>query len=469
MTFFVDWLPPPVRNALRVARLRPFDTSTAAGRSDERYRRIVLSVGTSIVGRILISVASLLTIPLVIGHLGKEQYGLWAAINGFAPWIALVDLGITAALVNPLSEAHGRDDECAARGYLATALTMLFATAALVGLLVAVVFPHVDWATLFNASGTIPAGTVRLSSAIAIALFVATIPFGVVPQVFGAYQKSYVSSAIATAGALFALGLLVLGVRMDGSLPWLLAAQNGGGVIAGAGGLAYLLFRNMRSLRPLRGDVTKDSLRRILATSVPLYLFQIGGVLVNYSQQLIVAARVDLATVAEYDLLFKIYLVVMGLIALSTSSFAPTFREAFERGDLAWMRRSFWHLVRVRVAAAAAACFVILIGGNTLLRLWLHRTDFQFGLAVWLTLACLVLAVAWAASFLEFLTVLDKIWPLVLVAIGQGALTILLSWTLSPRMGVLGAMLAITVPAISISGWILPWLAWHLLRERKPA
>lgn len=460
-------LPEPVRHALRVARLRPFDTSTAAGRSDERYRRIVLSMFASVVGRGITTAASLVSIPVAIGYLGKERYGLWATINALTPWLALADLGIVAAIVNPLAEANGRDDQGAARRHLATALALLTGAAAVLSTLAVVGYFHLPWQHILDGAGALPARSVRASATVAFLLAATALPLGVVPQVFAAYQKSYVSTAIVTAGALLSLGALLLCVAAQAPLHVFIAAANGGAVVASAAGLAYLYGRSMPWLRPGRVDVSSQSRRRILASSVPLYLFQVGALLVNQSQAFILARRVGLSTVAEFDLLFKVYALATGLVTMSTAGFAPSFRDAHERGETAWMRRSFWHLVKVRLAAAAVGCLALALGGNAVFRLWLRRTDFHYDPGVWIALAALILVALWSSSFLELMTVLDRIWPQVGLVLAQGAVTVLLTWTLSPRFGVLGALIAMTLPAFALTGLVLPWGTRRYLREPK--
>jgi len=218
--------------------------------------------------------------------------------------------------------------------------------------------------------------------------------------------------------------------------------------------------------------VSGAAFRRLLATSVPLYAFQIGALLVNQSQQLVLARRAGLSTVAEYDLLLRIYLLTTGLIATTSASFAPTFREAFERGETTWMRRSFWHLVRLRMLVALAACAVIAPFGNAALRVWLRRSDFQYGPSVWLTLCALILVATWASSFGELLTILDRIWPQVGVVVIQGILTLVLTWVLGARFGVIGALVALTLPAAALTGWFMPRMARGIVSgtpSRPPA
>src|SRR4051812_33299361 len=92
----------------RYLRLRSFDTDTAEGRSAERYRRIawsaVLSAGARGVGILV----SFITVPLVIGYLGDERYGMWLTISSLFLVLGPLDLGIGRGLLQVVSEASGR-------------------------------------------------------------------------------------------------------------------------------------------------------------------------------------------------------------------------------------------------------------------------------------------------------------------------------------------------------------------------
>lgn len=451
-----------VRNVAIVARLRPFDTATAEGRSRERYRRIVLSAGASILGRVVGAAATLVMVPIAIAYLGKEQYGLWATLSSLAGWVALFDLGLVNGLVNAIAEANGRDDTAAASSYFSTAFFALCAVAGVLAVALAVALPVVPWDRALSAPPAIASPVVAASAAAAFGFVIVGLPLGLTAQVYTGYQKAYVSSAFVMVGSLLSLALLIAAVRARAALPAVVFASSCGGAAAGVANLAFLLTREMPWLLPSPRRVSRGALRRLLATSVPLYLFQVGAVLVNQSQQIVLAHRAGVARVAEYDLLWRIYVLGMGLITLTTSAFAPSFREAFERGELAWMRRSFWHLVRLRMAVALSGAAVLVVGGNVLLRTWLQRSDFEHATGTWALLAALLLAAAWASSFAELLTVLDRIWPQVALVLVQGVLTVAGTWFGAPY-GVPGVLAAVALPAIAVSSWTLPWLARRML------
>jgi O-antigen/teichoic acid export membrane protein len=420
----------------------------------------------SVAGRAVTTLIGLVTVPIVIGYLGKERYGLWAAINSLVPWFGLFDLGVVAGIMNALSEAHGRDDREVARGYFSTAFFLLLGVQALLGAGLVLVFPFVPWASALGVPSSVPGAEVAWSLGIAAVFVVGGLPLGLVWQAYAAYQRSYVVMVFATLSAIGSLLILLLVARTDGGLPAVVAASTGTTTAVGFGFLAWLFFRDMPWLRPGWRHVSRSALRRLRASAVPLYAFQLGALLVNQSQQLVLVRRAGLATVAEYDLLLRFYALGTSLITLGTASFLPAIREAHERGDGEWMRRTFWRLVGLRMLLGLGACALLLAGGNAALRIWLHRADFQFGLATWAALCALLLAAIWASAFLELMMVMDRIWPMIAVVLAQGALTFGLTWVLGPRFGVIGALLAISLPALGLSAWIAPAMARSLLRDR---
>ena len=454
------------RSLLRVARVEPFDEATAEGRSQERYRRIVLSTGASLAGTAVTTLVGLAIVPLLVSRMGKDFYGLWATVFSLTPWIALLDMGMVGGLVVAIAEANGRDDREGAAAGFSSAFFSLALAGVLASVALAAVVAFAPWESVVH----LPAGLSRSSVTAGVALVgvvaALSLPLGLVTQAWTGYQKAFVATSFTAGGSLLSLALLVAAVRLGGSPFAVFAAGSLAGFVAGLASLAFL-SRAMPWMRPSPRRVSRPAFRRLLGTATPLYLFQIGSLLVNQSQRPLLSASAGLGVTAEYDLLARIYVLAITLITVSSASFAPTFRESLERGDGEWMRKTFWRLVRLRMAAAAALCLGIVLGGNAVLRLWLGRQDFQFALPVWLTLAALILAAVWASPFFELLTILDRIWPQVAVVLVQGPLTVGLTWYLGSRYGVLGALLALVTPTVVVSGWVIPALAWNTVRTQE--
>src|SRR5215471_17509807 len=111
-------LAPVLKTRLSPQGLRALLTRSSADPGRERYRRAGLTASTSYIAKALTVLMGFVSVPLTIGYLGAERYGVWLTISSLLMWVALTDFGLTGnALVNVLSEAIGRDDREAARNY----------------------------------------------------------------------------------------------------------------------------------------------------------------------------------------------------------------------------------------------------------------------------------------------------------------------------------------------------------------
>lgn len=454
------------RLALSMVQLRPFDTSTELGRSNERYRRIALTTLSSFGVRGVGSVLGLVTVPLVLGYLGKERFGLWSTITTLVAWVALFDFGIASGLMNLLSRAHGRDDREAAGQQVSTAFAMLLAIAAVLALALALVAPSVSWSSLLAVRGAAPEDTVRWAAVAAVGTLVAGMPLAIVQQVYAAYQRAYVANGFVLAGMLAGFGALVACVGLGGGMPALVIAVGSGSIVGALAGFVFVLVR-MPWLRPRPSAVSREAARALLARSLPLFLFQLGALAVSETQAIVLAHRCDLAVVADYSILMRVYTLVVGVIQVSTSSFLPSFREASERGDHAWMRASFVQFVRARMALAVGAAIALGMLGNTLLRVWLRRTDIAFAPTLWIALAVLMIATCWVTAHADLLTIMDRLWVNVALVLVNGATTVALTYALAPTYRIVGVVIATGFVTAGFYSWVVPWLARaFVLRSR---
>jgi O-antigen/teichoic acid export membrane protein len=447
-----------------VTRFQPFDTSTAEGRSKERYRRIALTLTSGFFARVLATGVNVLMIPIILTYLGKDQFGLWSAITSTVVWLSVFDFGISTGLVNSLAEAHGRDDTEAAGRYVSTAgiILTLIATGIAGALLLAA--PHIAWDAVFAAKGAVPEDVVRLGTMAAVGAFLLGMPLSIVTQIYAAYQKAFVSNLFAGLGALTALIAVWGAIRLRASLPALIFAFSAAPLIMTlANGL--ITRGQMPWLRISWSLFSVPALRRLGRTSVPLFLLQVGALMVNQSQLFILAHTTGLSTVANYTVILRIMQISASLVLLTTGAFLPPYREAFERGDHAWVTASFRRMLLVRMGLTSFFAFTLVGLGNDLVRLWLRRSDIHFGLDIWSALAILLLSSTWVTAHTDLLTILDRIWIQVILVMFNGIATIVLTLVLSQVLGILGVIAAVGVVTVFGWTWLLPLISRSVLKS----
>jgi O-antigen/teichoic acid export membrane protein len=441
-----------------VARLQAFDTSTPEGRSQERYRRILLTTGSSLATRAITMLVGLVTIPLALSYLGKEKYGLWAVVTSFVAWTTLFDFGIVNSLVNALSEANGKNRPEDAKGYVSTAFFALVAISMILGIVVALGAGWIPWSRVLAVRFPIAERTVMWTVVAALACVLAGLPLSIVRQIYAGYQKSYIGNLFTVFGALITLAALYVVVWTRGGLPSLVFAFSGPVVFIAFINLLYLTQKEMPWLTPQLGLVSRRALHRLSSTSTPLFLFQIGALLVTETQMIVLAHVTSLKLVSEYSIIWRLAVTVASLVVLGTGAFVPAFREAHERGDGSWMKAAFRRMLVLRMSIAVAAAFALVLGGNSILRFWLHRGDFDFPVSVWIAEGIFLASTIWVASFSDFLIIMDRIWIQVALVLINGVSTIGLTMVLAPKWGLLGAIFAIGFVTVCFWTWLIPLL-----------
>src|SRR5665213_1712460 len=104
-TVVLNWL-----KLKKIFRFTPHDTTNAEGKSHERYRRILLTGGSTAIVKVFSAVINLITVPLTVNYLGAERYGLWMAISSVLALMSFADLGLGNGLLNAVSKANGRNN-----------------------------------------------------------------------------------------------------------------------------------------------------------------------------------------------------------------------------------------------------------------------------------------------------------------------------------------------------------------------
>ncbi|HKQ70282.1 MAG TPA: lipopolysaccharide biosynthesis protein [Polyangiaceae bacterium] len=453
-----------VRSFRAVLRLKAFDTDTPEGRSKERYRRAALTTGTSIVARALGIFTGLAWIRLSISFLGKERYGLWMAVGSIVNWANLADLGLARGMQNHLSHANGTDDRDLAARYVSTGLSTLTVVAGTLALLFLPVLFLVPWTAVLNVENPALVQETRAVVGAVVACFLLQFPLSLVPTIYAAYQRGYIAAVFEIAGSVVSLVTLVAVTKSELSLPWLIVATSGVATAMTVVNFGYAIH-NMPWLRPRLSLVSRATLRALASTSLALFVFQIGALLVNETQSLIIAQRLGLPRVAEWAVFMRVHLLPAIFLQLIDAPLIPAFREAYVRGEHEWLRKAFWRITRIKMAVAIVASGLYLALGNRAAAI-LGGESIAFDANMWAGSGLLLIVSAWNGSFNDLMIAVDRLRPLVITVFINGLLTPLLSYFLAPKWGLLGVLVATPVFSLIVSAWLLPWLCRDVIACR---
>jgi len=436
-----------------VLRLTPFDTSTEDGRSKERYRLIALSSSSSLVTKLATSLIGLVTVPLTINYLGKELFGLWMVISSLVVWMQLADFGIINGLANALSEAHGRDDKIAACGYFTSALVATLVTSILCLLPMVLLALWLPWGSILKLQDP---SLVQLASdcfLVAGLVFVVSLPVSVVNKVFIAYQLGYVANLIQIITSFLALVGVLLAIKLRLSLPWLVFLVSVGPVL---GNLAswFILYRLLPWCHLEWQLINRSALHRVAHSSIPLFVFQVGALLVNQMVNVVIARVGTLTMVSDYNILLKIYMLIFTVGVSFSAPFYPAIREAYEKNERGWVFRSIRRVIAVRLGVLFLPGIILLLVGDRLIQLWIHQPiSGEFGLFGWASFMICMLMSASSSTLGEILTSLDDIWSQIKIVFLSAFIVIVFMYVFIPKIGLMAIYLAFSISSIYPIYW----------------
>lgn len=348
---------------LTLGRARP-DTD-----AQRRYASIARSAATAMGARAVGVVVGFLLVPLAVGYLGAERYGVWVTVSSTLTWLYLADLGIGNGLTNALSKAVALGDRNAAQRQVATAFWLLAGTAALLGLAFALAWPLADWAGVFNVQGE-AAGEVRALVAWAVVLSLAAFPFAILDKIYAAHGEGALANAWGAADSVLTLVAVLAVVRTRGGLVALVAAVAGTHLLVVAANAAWLFRSRLPHLKPLWAMVTRAAARQLGGQSAQFFLIQVVGLVLFSTDNIIITRVLGPAAVTPYSVAWKLFTIPTLFVGLHAPYIWPAYCEAHARGDVAWIRRAVALSAGSSFAVAAGLAVPLAFFGQALCRVW---------------------------------------------------------------------------------------------------
>jgi len=423
----------------RFIRLRPFDVSTAQGRSDERYRRVVLTTLTSVAAKCAALLALLISIPLTIHYLGAERYGMWMTIASLVAMLSSADFGIGNGLMNMISESYGKEDWDAAAHYVSSGFFSLSVVGSAILSAAFLVYPHVQWQRWFNVTSAVAVREAGPTLLVLVACVAVSIPLSVTWRVQLGFQQGYIGNLWVIFGHFLGLIGVVAGVRNRVGLPLLVLSVAGAPAVAALLNTGYTFFIAKPWLRPRFSLMRSQCVKRLLGLGMLFFVFQLALVVGFQSDNVVLAHILGAAKVPVYAVTTRMFSVVGLLMGFVIAPLWPAYGEAFARGDIAWLKRTLFRSIVLVLSICIPANIGLIFAGRWLLRLWVGpQIDPSFLLLLGIGLSQTLMAIVSPLSaFLNGLNVLGK---QAFFALLMAVTNITVSIYLTRRIGVPGVI-----------------------------
>lgn len=335
-----------------------------------RYRRALRSFSAAAGNSATSVVVSLLSVPLLLDHLGAERFGVWMTLYSLVALQGFMDLGIGNGLVTRLAHCSGRGDAEEARRLVSSAFLVVTLAALAIAAGFAAAYPLVPWDAAFNVADPAVAMEAAHAAAVLAACLVIGLPAGIARRAQAGYQREYVASLWEMGARWLGLACILTVAMLDGGLVWVALAVLGLPVLGAILNGAVFFGLSSPGLRPSPACLDAAATRSLLHSGFLFFVLQVVAALTFASDSVIVAQVLGPDQVAGFTVprtLFQFLLMPIGLL---TAPLWPAYGEALSRGETAWVRRTLLRSLGLTVALAGGGGLALVLAGDQVLHLW---------------------------------------------------------------------------------------------------
>lgn len=356
---------------LSAIRLRPHDTNTAEGRSQERLRRVALTAGASALSKMMSVATLLVSIPLTLNYLGKELFGVWMTLSSFIALLSFTDLGIGYGLMSRVAAEYGRGNIVAIRTAVSSAYLSVAAIAAALSTIFAfLLWPKVEWTAIFNVAD--PKLKAEIAGAVLVfaACYAIGLPVNLIQRAQMGLQSGFTPSLWQCLSSVLTLAAVLTVSLLHLPLPYVVAAFMVPPLATALANTLVFFGFLRRDISPRLASFSTESAIDVLRYGGLFLALQIAGAILYYSDNFIIAQKLGAATVPTYAVPERLFSLVAAIVAMALGPLWPAYGEALAKGDIEWARRAMRTSLRTSVAGSALLVLLLLAVSPWLIPIW---------------------------------------------------------------------------------------------------
>lgn len=313
---------------------------------------------------------SFMLVPLTIGYVSSELYGIWLTLSSIMSWLGFFDIGFTQGLKNKLTEAIARNDWKRGKELVSTTYFMMIVIFVPICLLLELLVPHIHWTSLLNVDFSYEATIQKVMYAL-IAFFCIQMIINVIVSVVAAFQKVALSSSFNTIGQVLALIIVyILTKTVPPSLLSLAIAVSVAPIVVVIIASAILYSSSYKDIAPSFDSISLSHAKDIFSLGYKFFIINIQVVILYQSTNILISNVSSPLDVTSYNIAYKYLNVAMMVYTIITAPLWPAYTDAYVKKDFAWMRSVRNKMTKVFLLSAFACVVMLLVSGDVY-RIWI--------------------------------------------------------------------------------------------------
>lgn len=360
-------------------------------------------------------IISIFYVPLALGFLEQEKYGIWVALSTIVNWVRLLDIGMGNGMRNKVAESIALKNHDQGRIHIST--TYAFLGMVFISFLVLFFLfnPYLNWQEILNTSSISAEELTRLTS-IAVTFIVLGFIFQPVTLVYASHGDTATGGVLQLVISLLTLFLIWLATQFAEKGDIIIMAW----IVTGVPILVYILFsiytylKKYKHLRPSIRYVRFRESRHLISLSGQFFIVQITAAILFSSIPFVITQLFSPKEVATFNIATSIFNLPPMLMAIITAPGHSLVTQSYAKRDFDWMKQLLKNQLIVSAGLVLLTCLMIIVS-PTIYKLWLgDKITIPFGLSVAVGVYAIIHVLN--APFSTFINAIGKLRILIVLA-----------------------------------------------------
>jgi O-antigen/teichoic acid export membrane protein len=409
--------------------------------------------------------ASFLLVPLTIDYLDTENYGVWLTLSSFIAWFSFFDIGLGNGLRNKFAVAKANGDTKLAKAYVSSAYYTIGAVS--LGLIVVffIINSFIDWSQIFNTTANLQK-ELSILMPIVFGFFCLQLVVKLITTIYTADQQHSTQGKIHFLTSVSSLVVIWVLTKTSESSLLLFGAIFSILPVFILFGFNFIGFnKRYVNYKPSFRLWKKEYLKDIFGLGVKFFVVQIAWVIITTTDNFIITQLFSPSDVVPYNIASKYFSIATMGFSIIVTPYWSSFTEAYEKGELKWIRKSMNNLYKFILFFIVTCLFLLLIS-DFMYKVWVgDSVVISFGLSgIMCIYSCMII---FLTPFNYFLNGIGKIKIQLVQTVVMSVINIPISYyfAVSLGFGVNGVALG-TIVSIAPS-LVLSTIQFNLITKNK--
>ena len=431
--------------------------------SHHRNRAITSAVVTSLASKLGTVLLQLVSIPIAIRVLGKEDFGLYATIAVSIGTIVLFQIGIGPALTHGISRSVTAKDKLLEKQYTSTSWFLLIALTIIGGLIAAAILTFIPPTFFFGDKFNGLESKLLSGLWLALGIILLELILSHTERLREGFLEVHINNLFGAAGNVLGAITIAAGIHFFRSIEFLILAIFGTRALLRLANTIHLFWQRSE-LFPRFIHFKKYLAQEMLVDGFAFTVSQsITSIIELNGCGLIVARFLGPVAVGHFMIYMNIATLMTGVIIMFTTPTWPAVVDAFTRRDYAWVKLATKRLWLLVGACSGAALLGLPLLGTFILP-FIYGSDFDARWELLFAFAIYFAVSSWGHTNNSLLIGVGLVKRAAVFSLLETSLLLIpvtIGIYLFDLVGVFGGM---AIAMFAITGWLFPLLLIRRIR-----